>query len=240
MSKKKFAIIIQARTDSTRFPKKVLSKIEGRSLLWHVIHRAKKINDAKIIVATTRRKVDNEIVRIAKNSNVSFFRGKKYDVLDRYLNAAKKFNIDIIMRITSDCPLIDPNESKKVLKKFLDGKYDYVATDEISYPKGLDTECFSFKTLMKASKLAKSKDYREHVTKFLYNNPKKFRVGFVYNKKRIPVTKNWVVDYKKDLDFVKEIYAFLYSEKKIFGMNDIIKILEKKRKIFNKMISVSK
>jgi spore coat polysaccharide biosynthesis protein SpsF len=238
INNKNIGIIIQARTDSTRFPKKVLAKIQGKPLLWHVIKRVKKIHEGKIIVATTKRKIDSEIVEIAKKNDVDFFRGKKNDVLDRYLSAANKFDIDIIIRITADCPLIDPKVIKKVLRKFLKGNFDYVATDDISFPKGLDAECFSVKSLKKSSNLIKNESDREHVTKFIYENPTKFKIGYVYNKKKIPITKYWVVDYKRDLDFIKAIYSYLYKKNEIFNMEDIIKILEKKRKIFSKLLFI--
>ena len=239
MSQNRLAIIIQARTDSTRFPRKVLSKIKGKSLLWHVIERAKKIGEGQIIVATTTRSIDDEIVSIAQKANVDFFRGKKNDVLDRYLKAALKHNANIIMRITSDCPLIDPIESKKVLKKFLKGKFDYVATDEKSYPKGLDTECFSLNALKRTSKVANTKSDREHVTQYIYNHPKKFRIGLVYNKKKFQKPQRWVVDYKEDLLFVRKIFSKLYKNEKPFLMNDIISLLKKQpnlRKINSKYL----
>ena len=225
MSKKKIGVIIQARTDSSRFPNKVLAKIEGKPLLWHVIERAKRIGEEVIVVTTTRVK-DNPIVKIAKDTNVKKFRGKKNNVLDRYIEAAERYNIEIIMRITSDCPLIDPKESKKVLHKFLKNNYDYVVTDEKSYPKGLDTECVSLEALKKVAKSKLERSDREHVTQYIYNNPKKFKIAYLVNRKKIPNTKRWVVDYKEDLVFIKKIYSKLYKKNHYFLMNDIIDVLK--------------
>jgi spore coat polysaccharide biosynthesis protein SpsF len=226
MSKRRIGIIIQARTDSSRFPKKVLTKIEGKPLLWYVLQRAKKIG-YEVIVATTKRTKDDIIVTIAKKSNVKVYRGKTKNVLDRYIQAATENQIDTIVRITSDCPLIDPSESKKVIQKFLKGNFDYVATDEKSYPKGLDTECFDLETLKRVVKSTNEKLDKEHVTQYIYNNPKKFKIGFLINKKSIPTTMRWVVDYKEDLIFIKKIYSRLYKKNHIFLMNDIIKLLKK-------------
>ena len=114
----KKCVIIQARTDSRRLPGKALLEIEGKPMLWHVINRTKKINVKEVIVATTGRKIDDDIVAITNNFGLKSYRGKTNDVLDRFYRAAKESNAEIIIRITADCPLIDPNESKKVLKKF--------------------------------------------------------------------------------------------------------------------------
>lgn len=146
---KKILIIIQARTDSRRFPKKVLARIKGKPVLWHVINRVKQMKHDEIIVATTTRKEDDGIVEIAEDSSVKCFRGRKDDVLDRFFQAAKNYKADAIVRITGDCPLIDPLVSNKIIAKFFDGKYDYVATDDKTYPNGLDTECFSFRVFDK-------------------------------------------------------------------------------------------
>lgn len=222
---KKVMVIIQARSDSRRFPRKVLSIIKGKPLLWHVINRAKQMKCDEIVVATTTRKIDNKIAEIARNSNVKCFRGKAHDVLDRFLKAAEKYNSDVIVRITADCPLIDPVESNKVIDKFMNGDYDYVTSDDETYPKGIDTECFSFKILKKAWKNAKLKSEREHVTSYIWTNPKKFKIGKVYNKTQI--SQRWVVDHKDDLVFVKKIYDRLYMKSNIFLMADILQVLRK-------------
>ena len=111
---KKIIIIIQARTDSQRFPNKVLSLIMKKSLLWHVINRAKQIKYGNVIVATTTRQIDNKIKKIAQQSKVECFRGKTHDVLDRFYQAAIKYEADVIVRITGDCPLIDPSISRSI------------------------------------------------------------------------------------------------------------------------------
>ncbi|SMH72307.1 cytidylyltransferase domain-containing protein [Candidatus Nitrosotalea okcheonensis] len=220
-------IIIQARSDSKRFPRKVLSKMEDNTILWHVINRVKKIDSCDIVVATTRRKIDNSIVNIAKKSNIKYFRGRTNDVLDRFYKAANKFDADIIMRITSDCPLIDPQESNKVLKKFLSRKYDYVSNGNETYPDGLDTEVFSFKALKKAWKNSKLRSDREHVTPYIWRNKKIFKIGSVKNNGKNMKAYRWSVDYKDDLIFIRHIYARLYKRKEIFLMNDVLNLLRK-------------
>ena len=228
MENKQIVVIIQARTDSRRFPKKVLYKIRGKPLLWHVIDRIKHFECDDIVVATTKRKIDDEIVRIAKTSGVKFFRGKKDDVLDRYYQAAIKFRVKTIIRISADCPLIDPNISREVLKKFQKGNYDYVATDDKTYPKGVDIECFSFNSIKKSWLYAKLKSDREHVTPFIWENPGKFKIGKLCYKTNFKKPIRLVVDHKDDLEFIREIYASLYKEGKIFFLDDVIQLIKTK------------
>lgn len=224
-----YIVIIQARTDSTRLPRKVLLDIEGKPLLWHIINRVKKMKPSHIVIATTARKKDEPIIKIAKDMGVDYFRGSTNDVLDRFFRTAVKFNATTIVRITADCPLIDPYESRKVVKKFMIGDYDYVSNDSETYPNGLDTECFSFNVLKKTWKEAKLKSEREHVTPHIWKNPDKFKIGIVHNHNKTKMNHlRWSVDYNDDLDFVRQIYSNLYSKKKIFIMKDIISLLKKK------------
>lgn len=228
MKNKKCIIIIQARFDSKRLPGKVLSKIEDIPMLIHIINRMKKIDCCKTVVATTKRKIDDPIVNLLKKNNVEYFRGSKNDVLDRFFQTALKFQADIIIRITADCPLIDPIESKKVLSTFLKGKYDYISNNSKTYPNGLDTECFSFNALKRSWKEAKLKSEREHVTPYIWKNPNKFKINVVHNKNKNQLDDlKWSVDHENDLLLIKKIYSILYSKEKIFTMNEILKILKK-------------
>ena len=222
----RIVVIIQDRTDSRRFPNKVLCKIKGKPLLWNVIDRIKHFECDDIVIATTKRKIDDEIVRIANTSGVKFFRGKKYDVLDRYYQAAVKFSAETIIRITADCPLIDPKLSQEVLKKFQKGNYDYVATDDKTCPKGVDIECFSFNSIKKSWLYAKLKSDREHVTPFIWKNTGKFKIGKLCCKSNFKKLIRLVVDHKDDLEFVREIYANLYKKGKIFFLDDVISLIK--------------
>jgi spore coat polysaccharide biosynthesis protein SpsF len=224
----KCIILIQARTDSSRLPRKVLALIEGKPMLWHVINRIKKMKCGQLVVVTTKRKMDDEIETIAKKTKVKCFRGEKNNVLDRFYQASLKFKADVIIRITADCPLIDPNESQKVLNTFLKGDYDYVSNDSETIPNGLDTECFSFHALKKVWKEAKLKSEKEHVTSYILKNPKKFKIIMIHNKdKKKRNHLRWSVDYQKDLDFVRKIYSKLYTKRKLFTINDIFNLLKK-------------
>ncbi len=230
MENKKIVAIIQARMGSTRLPRKVMKKILGKEVILHDIDRLRQIKNLdKIVIATTNKNADNLIVEAIKNydSDIGVFRGSEDDVLDRYYKAAKEFNATVIVRITSDCPLIDPKVSDKVIEAFLNNKCDYCSNClKRTYPQGLDTEVFSFEALEKAWKEAKEDYQREHVTPYIYENPGKFKLLNVSNDKDLSYLR-WTLDTIEDFNFIEEIYKRLYKENKIFYMDDVLKVLEK-------------
>ncbi len=201
-------------------------------MLFHVIQRVKKsklIED--IVVATTKKKEDLEIVKIAKKCGVRDFRGSEDDVLDRFYQAAKVAKAESIVRITADCPLIDPVVVDKVIEHFLSGCYDYASnTLKRTYPDGLDTEVFTYKVLERAWKNAKWASEREHVTPYIIKHPEMFRLGNVENEKDLSYMR-WCVDTERDLKFVRAVYRHLYKKKKVFLMDDILKLLERRPEI---------
>ena len=223
----KIIAIVQARMASTRLPGKVMTKISGKNMLWHVVKRvqyAKKIDD--IVVATTSLKEDEKILKLTSEMGVKSYAGSEDDVLDRCYKAAKKYHADIIVRITGDCPVMDPHIVDKVVQYFLENRYDYVSnTIKPTYPDGLDVEVFSYNALEKAWKEAKLLSEREHVTPYFKKHPEKFRVGNVENDVDLSHLR-WTVDENKDLEFIKEIFQRLYNKKSIFFMEDILQLLE--------------
>ena len=166
--------ISQARTGSTRFPNKILQKVNGESLLSIHIRRiknSKKINF--IIIATTNKKGDDVVEEEANNLSVKCFRGSEEDVLDRFYQAAKPYNADYVVRLTSDCPLIDPNLIDKIIKIAIKSEVDYCSNTLVeSYPDGQDIEVFSFSSLEKAWNESKLNSERDHVTPYMKKNLK--------------------------------------------------------------------
>lgn len=213
----KIGAIIQARTGSTRFPNKILKKILDKPALIRVLERVKKIKILdEIVVATTPLKKDDTIVKIVRgyDKSIKIFRGSEMDVLDRYYQATLKFNLNIIIRITSDCPLIDPQISDLVVRKFLDDKYDYCSNCLFrTFPLGLDTEVFSFRTLGRAWQDTTSNHDREHVTPYIRRHPDKFRIFNLKNSKNLSYLR-WTLDYPEDLKFISQVYQELYPKKK--------------------------
>lgn len=223
----KTSIIIQARTGSKRLPKKVLSKIQGRTMIWHVINRTKLSKmTQQIILATTKNYEDKKLLDMANNCDIFSYIGKSRDVLSRFYDCAKFFDADPIIRITGDCPMIDPKLIDKMIRFYLKNKFDYVSNTIIpTYPDGLDIEVFSFKTLEKSMKNAKLNSEREHVTSYIKNNPKKFHL-YNYRNKIDLSNLRWTVDEEKDLKLIKMIYSKM-KPKLYFTTEDILNLLKK-------------
>ena len=216
--------IIQARMGSSRLPGKVLMKLnENCSTLDFVLNQLSfsTLID-KIIIATTNLVQDDIIEQTAKNLGIECFRGNSDDVLDRYYNCAKKFQMDNIVRITSDCPLIDPGIVDEVISKYKSGNYDYFTNTLIrTYPIGTDVEIFSFEILEKTWQNATLPSEREHVTPFIRNKKMNFRVGNLENKKKLDHVR-WTLDRQEDLDLIREIISKI--KKKPILMNDILNL----------------
>ena len=228
--------IIQARTGSSRLPNKILFKILGKEILLQLIDRviASKLID-KIIIATTLNKDDHKIIDLVKNYHpkVSFFRGDESDVLNRYYQAALEYKnkyktkFDII-RITSDCPLIDPNVIDIHIEKFNQRNVDYLSSriHKRTWPHGMEMEIFTFKALQQDWTNAKEPFEREHVTPYIYkSHPDKFKL---YEFRYAKDISNYrlTIDYKEDFEFVKTIFEKLYNKNPLFTLDEIIHLLE--------------
>ncbi|MGE7910998.1 cytidylyltransferase domain-containing protein [Lysinibacillus xylanilyticus] len=220
--------IIQARMGSTRLPGKILKIVNDRPLLSYQIERLQQssyITD--LVIATTIDDKDDLIVDFCKKNNVLCFRGSEEDVLARYYETAKAFEADAIVRITSDCPIIDVQVVDKTIRYFIDNKnLDYVSnTVEKTYPRGQDTEIFSFAVLERAYNEAILKRDREHVTAYFYTNPKVFKIGSVKNE--IDYSRyRWTVDTEEDFNLIKNIIENLYCENPEFTLKDTVQLME--------------
>ena len=226
MNKKKITAIIQTRIQSARLPNKVLALIEDRSLIWYIIERLKNSKTLEqIVLAIPSSTEDRLLIKIADDSNVSAFIGDENDVLARFYNAAVKFSADPIIRITGDCPLVDPYLLDKMVEFYLENNYDYVSNTIIpTYPDGLDIEVFSFDALSKAFTEAKLKSEREHVTPFIWKNPTTFRLHN-YENTEDQSNHRWCVDEPSDLDLIRLIYSNL-KPKIVFPFKEVIKLIE--------------
>ena len=198
--------IIQARMGSSRLPGKVLMKSDnGRPLLYHVVNQLRHCPKVKnLVIATTTNQEDDEIEKFANNNTIDVFRGSEKDVLDRYFQCAKKYSFSTIVRITSDCPLIDPQIVDKVIERFFSGNYDYATNTLIrTFPIGTDAEVFSFSALETAWKNAQLPSEREHVTPHLRNkgNFKTINVENDTNISNLRLT----VDRIEDFELINEI-----------------------------------
>lgn len=207
----KVTAIIQARMTSTRLPCKVLMEVMGRPLLSYQIERlrfSKRIDN--IIIATTTNKEDAPIVELAQKEGLNFYHGSEDDVLDRYYQTAKKYNVKHIMRLTADCPLIDPDICDSIAIAYFKSGVDYIRTGE-TFAEGLDCEIIGFEALTRAWLDAKLKADREHVTLYIRNHPELFKTTVKENEaddSRYRIT----VDDEEDFLVVKTILENLYKE----------------------------
>lgn len=225
----KIVAIIQARMTSTRLPGKIMKKILDKTLLEYQLERVSRSRLIdEIVVATTVNKTDDVIVDLCKNLNYSFYRGSEDNVLSRYYEAAKHSKANVIVRLTSDCPLIDPDMIDQVIETFIQkqGNIDYVSNTLVrSYPRGMDTEVFSESALYKAYTNAKDISAKEHVTSYIYSNPKEFKLA---NLECVPdlSAHRWTVDTEEDFELIKRIIENLYPVKEEFTFQDCVKLVQ--------------
>lgn len=225
----KTGIIIQARMGSTRLPNKIMLKLADKPILLHVYERCKQSNVDEVIVATTTNKIDDAIENFCIKEKIPFFRGSEEDVLDRYYQCAKKFGLDVIGRVTSDCPLISSEVINEAIKKFNETKADYLTNIALrSFPRGVDVEVFTFEALEKTHSLAKEKHQREHVTPFIYHNPSMFRIENLIAERQLANLKRpeirLCIDTKEDYELLTIIFDKLFHENKI-KLDEVIDFL---------------
>ena len=219
--------IIQARMGSSRLPGKSLAEIEKRPMLWHVIQRVKRARMVdRVVVATSTAPADDAIENMCQENGVPCYRGSENDVLDRFYHAALAEKPAKVVRITADCPLIDPEVIDRVVRRFERGDLDYASNAMVrSYPDGLDTEVFSFSVLERAWHEANKASEREHVTPYLRSE--KFRTANVENDSTsLHQHYRWTVDEVEDLEFIRAVYK-AFRDRETFGMKDVLELIEK-------------
>ncbi len=213
---------------STRLPKKVMMPLLGKPLIIRMIERVSLSNlTGTIVAALTEERYDDELANVLMNQGLNVFRGSTNDLLERHLNAAREYGGDTVIKIPSDCPLIDPSVIDKVINHYTSdiGRYDYVSNlHPATYPDGNDVEIMSLEILERCSREA-SKDFeREHTTPYIWENPGKFRIGNVEWETGLDysMSHRWTIDYMEDYLFIKKIYEELYDKNPEFGLNDIL------------------
>ena len=230
----KKSIIIEARTSSTRLPNKVmLEAYDKKTFLEYLILRLKSLNFIdNIIIATTKNENDNKIVELSKRLKVDYFRGSEDNVFDRVLRAGKKFKSDLIIRITSDCPVIDLNIVTQAYELYLNNDVEFVSNSLISsYPIGMDVEVLRYETFKKSKKFFKTKDDEEHITLAIRRNPKKFKHLNLIAPKEIYYPKmSLVLDYKEDEIVLKKVIKKFW--KKNYTCLDLVNFMLKNKNIF--------
>lgn len=230
-SNTKVTAIVQVRLNSMRLPEKALKNIRGKTLIKLLIDRlslSKEIDD--VLIATSTNSKNKKLVKYLKDNNIKVFQGSENNVLKRYYDASKKNNSNIIIRITGDCPLIDPQLIDKFLRIFKKKKVDYLNNIyPPTFPDGLDIEIFSFQALKKTYKLAKTQYDKEHVTPFMQNSKtlKKLNIKSKIDYSKIRLT----VDEKEDIEVLKLVIKH-FGSKLNFNLKDLIKLYKKKPILF--------
>lgn len=219
--------IIQARMGSTRLPKKMLSKLGKMPLIEWVLRRVKRARSVdNIILATTERNQDTELVKIASNLNCLTYRGSEEDVLGRFVNAGLLFNSDTVLRVCADNPFVDPIEIDRLVEFFLKSECDYAFNHRNKlnslYADGFGAEILHFETLNKISQLTFNPEHREHVTQYIWDNPQNFLIKSLRAPKFLAFPElKFDVDLLSDLDALRELV--LNGVTIDMSSNDIIK-----------------
>jgi spore coat polysaccharide biosynthesis protein SpsF len=220
--------ILQARTSSKRLPNKVLLDICGKPMIeWQIerIKSSKKID--KIVLATSSLKEDIPLIDIAKKNNIEFFSGDLENILKRFYDCSLNYISKHIVRLTGDCPLIDPQIIDQTIDFHLKNDFDYTSNSlEPTYPDGFDTEIFKSNLLKIAYQNAKLKYQKEHVTQYFINNPDLFKIGSFKNNVNFSFMR-LTVDCEEDFRLTEIIYKKLLNKDKLFLFSDIINLFKK-------------
>lgn len=224
--------VVQARLGSSRLPGKALEEIAGRPMLAHVLTRAAAVRGVdQVVLATTVKPEDDALADLARSLGIVATRGKVDDVLDRFHAALLEHPAEVVVRLTGDCPLLDPRVVELVLDAHVRsaGTVDYVSNvDPPTYPDGLDTEVFSRQSLERAWREARLPSDREHVTTYIRDHPDRFRRANVAHPDDLSAHR-WVVDTRADLAFARQVYAGLPgTSAEIFGMTEVLALLQRR------------
>jgi len=229
-TKLKIVAVIQARMGSTRLSKKAIKKILGKTLIEWVRYRLQFSQMVDQIVLSTADTAENDVLaEHAEKIGLEYYRGSESDLISRLLETAKKFSADAIIRITGDCPLVDPKMVDGLVKKYLEDpeNIDYVCNIlPPTYPDGMDIEIISPAALKKLDKEVKNKLYREWLTTTIMENPDKYRILNVPYERNISDLR-LTVDYPEDFELAEKIFKNLHEEGKIFFMEDILQLFKK-------------
>jgi len=228
-SNEKIIGVIQARLDSKRLPKKILSKVLDKPMILHLVNRlkhSKALSD--VVISTTNRDIDKLLCEFADSEGIPFFAGSEKNIADRLYETGKKFNASGIFKVNGDCPLIDSSLVDKAVQKYLSfiPRPDLVTNSVVrTYPEGMQYGLFNLQKLSEICKTLKNNFWLEFVQMYIIENKDKFTVINIKNNENLSKLR-WTVDYWEDLEFVRKVYENLYQKNKFFEMSDILTFLE--------------
>ena len=222
--------------NSKRLPGKVMLDLVGKPVIWHIYHRLKKCRNLDdVVISTGEYEKNSQICEFAKKNQIKFFVGSEKDLISRLYNTAKTFHADAIVRITSDCPLVDPEIVDKLVKEFKkkDFQYDIITNCAThTFPHGLDVEIYSFKIIEKMFKQIDDVELREWFPIFVQKNPADFKILEIKNESDLSYYR-WTLDYPEDYDLLKNIFEKLYDDENIFLMNNVLELFKNNPKLIN-------
>ena len=231
--------IIQTRMGSSRLPEKVVMPLQGKPLF---VQQAERVSAAalrgRVVVATTTEASDDPIESICEREGLECFRGDAHDLLDRHYQAALHYRADAVIKIPSDCPLIDPVAIDLVISFYLShfDEYDFVSNlHPATWPDGNDVEVMAFPVLERAWKEANRPFEREHTTPYIWERPDQFRIGSVMMEggRDYSMTHRFTIDYAEDYAFIRSVFDELYPVNPLFGVDDILALLERRPDIYD-------
>jgi spore coat polysaccharide biosynthesis protein SpsF len=225
----KIVATIEARMTSSRLPGKVLLPALGEPMLAHLVRRLRAVPSIDaIVIATTANEADQPIVDFAQTTGVGCFRGSEKNVMSRVLGAAVSASADIIVEITGDCPVIDPDIIEQTIRMFLHNSFDYVSNSVVrSYPDGMDTQVFYLDALQTAAQRTDAALDLEHVSRYIYQHPNEYRIGHLI----APPSLNWqglglTLDELDDYSLLRQVIEILGVNNLVFGCGEIIELLK--------------
>lgn len=239
----KIVATIEARMSSSRLPGKPLLQAKGISMLEHLVRRLKTCNSLdEIILATTTNKADDILDRHSKELKISSFRGSEEDVMQRVLDAAIFYEADVIVEITGDCPIIDPQLIEQAISIYKNNDADYVSNGNIrSYPDGMDVQVYSTAVLSRSASMTNDPLDREHVTLHIRNNPKLFsRINIISPPELFWPDLGLTLDEEDDYKLLKKIISFFEKRNPIFSCYEVISYLKKNKHLLSINASVSR
>ncbi len=221
--------MLQARVSSSRLPGKVLKPILGKPMLLHQLERLQRAREIdRLVVVTSREDSDTPLVELLEDRGIDYYRGSLDDVLDRYFQAARYYGAEHIVRLTGDCPLVDPDVVNQDIRVHKKEHNDYTSNTLLpTFPDGLDVEVLRYETLQRVWENASLASEREHVSSFVINNPEKFLLGSVTKENDLSQLR-WTVDEKVDFDLVTAIYEELYLVNRQFTTSDVLMLLKRR------------
>lgn len=223
--------VIQVRLSSQRLPGKAMLPISGKPVLWHIYNRLTRCKLLDMVVISTGEYNSNvSICEFASQNNIPIYIGSEVDLIDRLYKTATKFQATAMVRITADCPLVDPKLVDKLVSEYLENQdhYDFVTNCRFrTFPHGLDAEVYSLATLRKLWYEIKEPELREWFPLYVYKHPELFRILNISNPTDLSKLR-WTMDYEEDYEFIKQIYQNLYKEGQTFGMEDILDLIKQK------------